>query len=55
MLIDYEIEYLLLYYTSSLRKVDDNITNYVTKLKENEKILKQRKEIEKFRSLEKKS
>ena len=45
MLIDYELEYLLLYYTSSLRKADDNITAYVSKLKENERILKKREKL----------
>lgn len=42
MLIDYEIEYLLLYYTSSLRKADDNIVNSITKLKDNERVLANR-------------
>ena len=55
MLIDSELEYLLLYYTSSLRKADDNITAYVSKLKENERILKKREKLkqeEKFKQLE---
>ena len=55
MLIDYELEYLLLYYTSSLRKADDNITAYISKLKENERFLKKREKLkqgEKFKQLE---